>query len=269
MISSNPKHTALGREIVADVRQGLENLGLSLVFLLRCLYKSVSPPWQLNALAKQIEFVGFRSLSVILVAGAFVGMVVALQFHATLVRFGSVSLMGSAVGLSLIRELGPVITALIITGRAGSAICAEIGIMRNDNQIDALESMAIDPQRYLIAPRLLAFVICGPLLTAIFITIGIFGGCFVSVVVFDLNQAAYFQSMANAVNVFDLQMGLVKALVFSLLIVWLCTASAFLMHERSNPLFGAEGISRITTSAVVFSSIVGLFADYIVSALMI
>ena len=269
MISSNSKHTTIAREILTELRHGLENLGLSLVFLIQCLYKSISPPWQFQALLKQIEFVGYRSLSVILVAGAFVGMVVALQFHATLVRFGSVSLMGSAVGLSLIRELGPVITALIITGRAGSAICAEIGIMRNDNQIDALESMAIDPQRYLIVPRLMAFLISGPLLTAIFITVGIFGGAFVSVVVFDLNQAAYFQSMANAVNAFDLQMGLVKAFVFSLVIVWLCTASAFLMHERSNPLFGAEGISTITTSAVVLSSIVILFADYIVSALMI
>ena len=269
MSSLNVKQQTLLGDLVSEVRQALENLGLSFVFLLQIIYKSVSPPWQFGALLKQIEFVGFRSLSVIAVAGAFVGMVVALQFHATLVRFGSVSLMGSAVGLSLIRELGPVLTALILIGRAGSAICAEIGIMRNDNQIDALESMAIDPLRYLIAPRLLAFAICGPLLTAIFIAIGIFGGCFISVFVFELNQAAYFHSMANTVNAYDLLMGLVKAGVFSLLIVWLCTASSYLMHERAQPLFGAEGISKITTSAVVLSSIVILFADYIISALMI
>ena len=256
-------------ETLSDARQGLENLGLSFAFLLQCAYKSVLPPWPIKGLISQIEFIGFRSLSVIIVAGAFVGMVVALQFHATLVRFGSVSLMGSAVGLSLIRELGPVLTALILIGRAGSAVCAEIGIMRNDNQIDALESMAIDPHRYLIAPRLLAFIISGPLLTAIFIAVGIFGGCFISVVVFDLNQAAYFHSMANTVNAHDLIMGFVKAVIFSLLIVWLCTANAFLMHERTQPLFGAEGVSRITTIAVVSSSIVILFADYIISALMV
>ncbi|MEM7466667.1 MAG: ABC transporter permease [Pseudomonadota bacterium] len=171
--------------------------------------------------------------------------------------------------LSLIRELGPVLTALILVGRAGSAVCAEIGIMRNDNQIDALESMAIDPLRYLIAPRLLAFVISGPLLTAIFITLGIFGGCFISVVVFDLNSASYFNSMANTVTISDLLMGFVKSITFALLTVWLCTASAYLMHDRAQPVFGAEGISKITTEAVVSSSIVILLADYLISALMI
>ncbi|MGR8948424.1 MAG: MlaE family ABC transporter permease [Gammaproteobacteria bacterium] len=256
-------------DLVNDTRLALVNLGLISVFFVQCCFKALSPPWNHRNFVKQIDFIGFKSLLVIFVAGAFVGMVVALQFHATLVRFGSVGLMGSAVGLSLIRELGPVLTALILIGRAGSAICAEIGIMRNDNQIDALESMAIDPLRYLVVPRMAAFLICGPLLTAIFTTVGIFGGCFISVFVFDLNQAAYFHSMANTVQSGDLAMGFVKSIAFSVLIVWLCTASAYLMHQRTNPLFGAEGVSKVTTGAVVSSSIVILFADYIISALMV
>ena len=257
------------RELAGEIRAGLINLGLISVFICQCSFKALTPPWNSRNFIKQMDFIGFKSLSVIVVAGTFVGMVVALQFHATLVRFGSVGLMGSAVGLSLIRELGPVLTALILIGRAGSAICAEIGIMRNDNQIDALESMAIDPHRYLVVPRLSAFLICGPLLTALFTTVGIFGGCFISVFLFDLNQAAYFHSMANTVQFGDLAMGLVKSIAFSFLTVWLCTANAYLMHQRPSPLFGAEGVSKVTTGAVVSSSIVILFADYIISALMV
>lgn len=251
------------------VKNGLTRLGLLGYFFVHTCWRLLTPPWPISNTVRQIEFIGFRSLSVICVAGVFVGMVVALQFHSTLVRFGSVSLMGSAVGISLVRELGPVLTALILIGRAGSAVCAEIGIMRNDNQIDALESMAIDPYRYLLAPRLLAFAISGPLLTAIFITVGILGGWIISVFVFDLNPSAYFHSMANAVTVADLVMGLIKAVVFSLLIVWLCTANSFLMQDGDQPLFGAEGVSKATTQAVVMSSIVVLFADYIISALLI
>ena len=250
-------------------RSKLIRLGMLGIFFARTVWRLLTPPWHFSNVVKQLEFIGFRSLSVIVVAGAFVGMVVALQFHATLVRFGSVSLMGSAVGISLIRELGPVLTALILIGRAGSALSAEIGIMRNDNQIDALESMAIDPYRYLLAPRLLAFTISGPLLTAIFVSVGILGGWFISVFIFELNQGAYFHSMANAVTVADLMMGLIKSFVFSLLIVWLCMATSFLMHEGQQPLFGAEGVSKATTNAVVMSSIVVLFADYIISALLI
>ena len=123
----------------------LYRLGTSGIFLFTTLLRAILPPYKLYPLIKQIHFIGARSLLVILVSGAFVGMVVALQFHDTLVRFGSVSLLGSAVGLSLIRELGPVLTALMVIGRAGSAICAEISIMRNEQQIDALQCMAIDP----------------------------------------------------------------------------------------------------------------------------
>ena len=144
------------------MEQMITRLGIAGIFLFesgRCIFL---PPYSFAPIIKQIAFIGARSMLVIIVAGMFVGMVIALQFYDTLVRFGSISLLGSAVGLSIIRELGPVITALMVIGRAGSATCAEIGIMRVDNQIDALECMAIDPYRYLFAPRILAGVICVP-----------------------------------------------------------------------------------------------------------
>ena len=208
-------------------------------------------------------------MTVTAVAGGFVGMVVALQFYDTLVRFGSVSLLGAAVGLSLIRELAPVLTALIVIGRAGSAMCAEIGIMRSDNQIDALECMAIDPYAYLIAPRFIATVIAVPLLTAIFNVIGIIGGWFVGVVIFGLSEGAYFVGISDSIVWDDVLMDLVKALSFGVIIVWICTGRGFLLHLDHRPTFGAEGVSRTTTDAVVSASIAVLFADYIISAVML
>ena len=239
------------------------------IFFAMAVRQIFARPWEFGLILQQLRFVGSRSVLVIGVAGAFVGMVVALQFYDTLVRFGSVSLLGSAVGLSLVRELGPVLTALIIIGRAGSATCAEIGIMRSDNQIDALECMAVDPYRYLLFPRFIAFLIAVPLLTAIFNVIGIFGGWFVGIAIFNLSQGAYFQSMADAVLLSDLSMGVTKSVVFAVLIVWICTGKGFLMHLNQGMVFGAEGVSRVTTDAVVAASISILFADYIISALML
>ena len=126
----------------------LIRFGIAGIFLYETILSLLTPPYSINLILKQILFIGARSVVVIVIAGLFVGMVVALQFYDTLVRFGSVSLLGSAVGLSLTRELGPVLTALMVIGRSGSAMCAEIGIMRIDNQIDALECMAINPHRY-------------------------------------------------------------------------------------------------------------------------
>ena len=136
------------------MRNILIRFGVAGIFLYETILSLLTPPYSINLILKQILFIGARSVVVIVIAGLFVGMVVALQFYDTLVRFGSVSLLGSAVGLSLTRELGPVLTALMVIGRSGSAMCAEIGIMRIDNQIDALECMAIDPHRYLISPKI-------------------------------------------------------------------------------------------------------------------
>ena len=239
------------------------------LFLLTALGRALRPPYPLYPVIKQIHFIGARSTLVILVAGAFTGMVVALQFHETLVRFGSVAMLGSAVALALIRELGPVLSALVVIGRAGSAICAELGIMRSEEQIDALECMAIDPYRHLVVPRILAGLIAVPALTMIFIVVGIFGGWFVGVVLFGVSEAAYFHGMYETVVWHDVLMGLVKSIVFGLIIVWVATAWGFLLHLDRSGVFGAEGVSRATTNAVVVSTIGVLVVDFLISAVML
>jgi phospholipid/cholesterol/gamma-HCH transport system permease protein len=244
----------------------LGNFGVFLYEIIRSLLIS---PYPIDLILKQILFVGARSVLVIVIAGLFVGMVVALQFYDTLVRFGSISLLGSAVGLSLTRELGPVLTALMVIGRTGSAMCAEIGIMRIDNQIDALECMAIDPHRYLISPRILAGIICVPILTAIFIIVGIFGGYFVGVILFDISAGSYFQNMNDTILNRDLFMGFIKSIFFGLLIVWISCEKGFNLHLDKRGIYGSEGVSRITTEAVVTSSISILFSDYLLSALIL
>lgn len=247
----------------------LETLGRFGLFFLAVLPHLLRPWRQLRATLRQLHFAGARSVTVITVAGAFVGMVVALQFHDTLVRFGAVSQLGAAVGLSLIRELAPVLTALIVIGRVGSAMCAELGIMRSDNQIDALECMAIDPFAYLIAPRFIATLIAVPLLTAIFNVVGIAGGWLVGVLLFEIGEGAYFIGMADSVLPRDVGMAVVKSLAFGFIIVWVCSGKGYLMHLDRRPAFGAEGVSRTTTDAVVSASISVLFADYIISALLL
>ncbi len=247
----------------------LTRLGNFGIFLYEIIHSLLNTIYPFDLTLKQILFVGARSVLLIVIAGLFVGMVVALQFYDTLVRFGSISLLGSAVGLSLIRELGPVLTALMVIGRTGSAMCAEIGIMRIDNQIDALECMGIDPHRYLISPRILAGIICVPILTSIFIVVGIFGGYFVGVILFDISAGSYFQNMNDAVLNRDLFMGFIKSIVFGLLIVWISCEKGFNLHHDKRGIYGSEGVSRITTEAVVTSSIAILFSDYLLSALIL
>ena len=247
----------------------LIRFGIAGIFLYETILSILTPPYSINLILKQILFIGARSVVVIVIAGLFVGMVVALQFYDTLVRFGSVSLLGSAVGLSLTRELGPVLTALMVIGRSGSAMCAEIGIMRIDNQIDALECMAINPHRYLISPKVVASILCVPILTAIFIVVGIFGGYFVGVIIFDLSAGSYFQNMNDTVLNQDLCMGLIKSIVFGFLIVWISCEKGFNLHLDKSGTYGSEGVSRITTEAVVLSSIAILFSDYLLSALIL
>ena len=255
----------LGGRVLAFV----EDAGRLGVFLFVSGSHAFLPPYELPGIVAQVRFIGSRSILLVVTAGTFVGMVVALQFHDTLVRFGSVGLLGSAVGLSLIRELAPVLTGLLVIGRAGSAMCSEIGIMRAENQIDALECMAIDPYRYLVVPKLVGGIISVPLLSAIFVVCGILGGWFVGVVLLGVNQGAYFQGMYETVRAQDLAMGLVKSLAFGLLLVWICSAKGFFLHLDPRGSFGAEGVSRVTTNAVVLSSILLLFGDYLISALML
>jgi len=247
----------------------LTQVGRMGLFLSISLWSIIRPPYKIYPVVRQIHFIGARSVSVILFTGAFTGMVLGLQGDYTLRKFGSEGLLGSAVALSLIRELGPVVAALMVIGRAGSAICAEIGIMRNSEQIDALECMAIDPFKFLIAPKFVAGVLSVPLLTFVFDMVGILGGYLIGVLLLGVNEGAYFQSMYASVEWHDIEMGLVKSLVFGLMIIWITAAKGYYLHLEKSGGFGAEGVSRTTTDAVVISSVSVLVWDYLISAIML
>lgn len=247
----------------------LRQTGRMGIFFSSCLKSIATPPLQIFAAVRQIYFIGARSVSVVVVTGLFTGMVLGLQGYHTLSRFHSEELLGSVVGLSLIRELGPVLTALMVIGRAGSAICAEIGIMRNSEQIDALKCMAIDPYKYLMAPKVVAALVSVPLLTALFDVIGIAGGYLVGVVLLGVSKGAYLQGMYASVAWADVWMGLVKSLMFGLLMVGIAAAKGYYLHLERNAAFGAEGVSRVTTEAVVASAVAVLVWDYLISAVML
>lgn len=255
--------------LLAHLLEYVQQIGRCGLFLGNGIWKIITPPYRLFPVLKQLHFIGARSLLVITLSGIFVGMTVALLFYDTLLRFGAVALLGAAVGISLIRELGPVLTALIVIGRAGSAICAEISIMRNEHQIDALECMAIDPYRYLIAPRLLAALISMPLLTMIFITVGIGGGFFVGVILFGVSPGSYLGGMYDSVLWRDILMGVIKSFFFGLIMIWVATSKGYFLHLIRGDHHGSEGVSKVTTDAVVLSSISVLFADYIISAIIL
>ena len=251
-------------------RYGIEwicELGRMTIFLGNVLTGAFSPPGKFFSSVKQMQFIGNRSLAVISLTGAFSGMVLGLQGYYTLSKFGSEGLLGSAVSVSLITELGPVLTALMVTGRAGSAICAEIGIMRIEEQIEALECMAINPYSYIISPKLIACLLVLPFLTAIFDVVGIAGGYAVGVWLMGVNPGAFIWGMKNSVLNHDIWMGFVKSFFFALLIIWICTYKGFWAGTKPGS-FGAEGVSKSTTEAVVLSSVMVLVADYIITSLM-
>ncbi len=238
-------------------------------FLALALSGFFKRPFRHAAMIRQVRLIGANSFWVIFFTAGFTGMVLGLQGYYTLRKFGSEGALGSAVALTLIRELGPVLTALMVTGRAGSAMCAEIGIMRNSEQIDALECMAIDPFRYLITPKFLATLISIPILTQMFNFVGIFGGYIAGCGMLGVNPGAYFAGMESSVLNQDINMGIVKSFVFALSVVWICTGRGFFVHVIRNAGYGAEGVSRVTTQAVVLSSISILIWDYLITAIML
>jgi len=247
----------------------LETIGRMGVFLATTTLNILKPPYTPYPVIRQIYLIGARSVIVILVTGLFTGMVLGLQGYHNLKKFGSEELLGSAVALSLVQELGPVLTALMVIGRAGSAICAEIGIMRNSEQIDALECMAIDPYKFLIAPKFIAALISLPVLTFIFNVIGILGGYIAGVVILGVAEGAYFQGMYDSVVWEDIRLCLVKSMIFGLLIVWIASFKGFFLHLNRTGVFGAEGVSRITTDAVVLASVTILVWDYLIGSLIL
>jgi phospholipid/cholesterol/gamma-HCH transport system permease protein len=209
-----------------------------------------------------------RCLPVILIVGAFTGLVLGLQAYHTLNRFGSAALLGPLVALTLVRELAPVLAALMLVGQAGSALTAELGIQRNSEQIDALETMGIDPFGFLVAPRLLAALIVFPIMTAFFTLVGLVGGWLSACVLLPLEGNVYWASIDRAVKAGDVGESLVKSLVFGALAIALCCHNGFNAHRRTGAT-GARAVSASTTRAVVFSSIGVLAADYLITSLLV
>ncbi len=249
---------ALGR-VALDI---LESMGRFGRFLIEAITYVFVPPFKLGRLLDRINFIGFRSLTIVVLTGAFTGMVLGLQVFLTLSRFGSEAFLGPAVALSLIRELGPVLCAVFVTGLAGSALTAEIGIMKITEQIDALTVMALNPTRYLVVPAVVAGLVTFPLMTAIFDVVGIFGGYLVGVELLGLSPGTYFGEMQSFVDWRDLMTGFWKALSFGIVVPWVCTYKGFHCGH------GAEGVARATTQAVVLASVLILVWDYFLGSVL-
>jgi phospholipid/cholesterol/gamma-HCH transport system permease protein len=240
----------------------MEGWGRSWVFLYRSLRAIITRPFRPYLFLQQVRQIGVNSMLVISLIAVFTGAVLAVQADYTLSKFGATAFTGPAVALSLIRELGPVLTALMIIGRAGSAITAELGIMRITEQIDALRSMAVDPIKYLMAPRILAGLITVPLLTGWFVFVGIVGGFIVSTSLLGASSGTFISQMESAVGAVDIYSGFIKSIVFGLLFGWICCYKGYYSG------FGAVGVNRATTQAVVASSVAVLVVDYFLTSVL-
>ncbi len=217
-----------------------------------------------HLLIRQIYRIGVLSISIILVSGLFVGMVLALQGYDTLVDFGAEESLGVVVALSLVRELGPVVGSLLFAGRAGSALTAEIGIMKATEQLSGMEMMAINPIKQILAPRLLAGIISLPLLTAIFSLVGVYGGSLVGVDLLGVDSGAFWTQMQEKVDMsHDILSGMIKSLVFAVVVTWIAIFEGYDCTPTS------EGVSRATTNTVVYSSLSVLGLDFLLTALML
>jgi phospholipid/cholesterol/gamma-HCH transport system permease protein len=258
-----PLFTFIGEAVIGWINV----LGTATVFLFMALWKTFRSK-QLSKVIQQIYYIGARSTTIIILVSLFTGMVLGLQSYHALIKFGAVGGLGALVSLSLIRELGPVLTAIMITARAGSAITAEIGIQRISEQVDALHTMRIDPFRYLISPRITAAIISFPLLTAVFDFIGIIGGYVSGVALLGLNAGVYSHSIQSNVDMKDLTDGFVKAIVFAVIVATVCCYQGYYVHMRKDS-HGAKAVGLATTSAVVTSCVLILVSDYVVTSLLL
>lgn len=241
----------------------VEALGRSTLFLLHALLGRNGLGSGFQLLVKQLYSVGVLSLPIIIVSGVFIGMVLALQGYNILVDYGSEQAVGQMVALTLLRELGPVVTGLLFAGRAGSALTAEIGNMKSTEQLSSLEMIGVDPLKYIIAPRLWAGFISMPLLALIFSVVGIWGGAMVAVDWLGVYEGSFWGNMQNSVNFHeDVLNGVIKSVVFAFVITWIAVFQGYDCEPTS------EGISRATTKTVVYASLAVLGLDFILTALM-
>ena len=241
----------------------LEMFGRASFMLFGAIVAKPQPVKMIPLIIKQIHIVGVQSLLIIVISGLFIGMVMALQGYTILVDYGAEGSLGPMVALSLLRELGPVVTALLFAGRAGSALTAEIGLMKTTEQLSSLEMMAVDPLRRVIAPRLWAGIISMPMLALIFSAVGILGGHLVGVDWLGVDSGSYWSIMQSTVDWNkDVVNGIIKTIVFAFVITWIATSKGYDSVPTS------EGISKATTETVVFSSLAVLGLDFILTALM-
>ena len=251
---------ALGARIVNN---WIWRLGFACRFLWFTLKESGPSFRRFHLTIREIYFTGVMSLIIILVSGLFVGMVLGLQGYDTLVRYGSSEALGGLVSLSLVRELGPVVAGLLFASRAGSAITAEIGLMKATEQLSAMEMMAVDPIARVVAPRFWAGVISMPLLAALFSAMGVFGGYLVGVRLIGVDEGSFWSQMQAAVDFReDVLNGVIKSLVFGVAVTWIA------VYEGYDAPPTAEGVSGATTRTVVTSSLAILALDFVLTALM-
>ena len=242
--------------------EAVSEMGRMMLLLSEACIWLVRRPWRVRLFFKQMEFVGVRSLFVVCLTSLFTGMVLALQTYYAFRMFSAESLVGATVALSMTRELGPVITALMVTGRAGSAIAAEIGTMRVTEQVDALSVMAINPVQYLVTPRVVAGLFMLPMLTVVSDLVGVVGGYLIGVKTLGINSGLFMNKIYELVKTEDIMEGLYKAAVFGMIMTLVGCYKGFYTSG------GAEGVGRATTESVVLSSVLILSSDYVLTALM-
>ena len=236
--------------------------GRIFIMLAQASVHAVTPPIKFRAIFKQMEFVGVNSLFIVMLTGAFTGMVLALQSYTALKRFGAESLVGPTVALSMARELGPVLTGLMVTGRAGSAMATELGTMRVTEQIDALQTMAVNPINHLVVPRLIAGICMLPLLAVITDFVGVLGGYLIGVKHLGINPGVYIGRTIDFVSVDDVMNGLIKSTVFGLIITLVACYNGY------NATGGAEGVGKAATNSVVMGCVLILIVDYMLTSFM-
>jgi len=240
----------------------VEESGKVMILLWKTLLLIFRRPFNLNNIFKQMEEVGINSLPVVLITGTFTGAVLALQTYIGFKRFHAEAFVGTVVALSMTRELGPVLTGLMVSGRVGSAMAAELGTMQVTEQIDALYTLAVNPIKYLIVPRLLAALMMMPVLVVFSDLIGIIGGYIVSVKILGSNSHIYMERTWNYLQCNDLYSGLLKASIFGIIIATISCYQGF--HTQG----GAEGVGKATTKAVVLSCLLILIGNYVITALL-
>ncbi|WP_288479024.1 lipid asymmetry maintenance ABC transporter permease subunit MlaE [uncultured Pseudomonas sp.] len=237
-------------------------IGRSAIVLLLAVFGRGGVGSGLQLLGKQLYSVGVMSLPIIVVSGFFIGMVIALQGYNILVKYGSEQAVGQMVALTLLRELGPVVTALLFAGRAGSALTAEIGNMKSTEQLSSLEMIGVDPLKYIVAPRFWAGFISMPLLAAMFNVVGIWGAAMVAIDWLGVYDGSFWATMQNSVMLSDVLNGVIKSLVFAFVVTWVAVFQGYDCEPTS------EGIGRATTRTVVYASLAVLGLDFILTALM-